>query len=43
MVQAIYRQYTHQNLTNNIRPVLLVKIDNESIIKAKKSEPNPMM
>ncbi|MEM1167520.1 MAG: AAA-like domain-containing protein [Cyanobacteria bacterium P01_H01_bin.35] len=41
-VQAIYRQYTRQSLTNNIPPVLLVQIDNESIIKAKIAEPNPM-
>ncbi|NEP81615.1 MAG: CHASE2 domain-containing protein [Okeania sp. SIO3B3] len=41
-LQAIYRQYTRQNLTNNIPPVLLVQIDDESIIKAKIAEPNPM-
>ena len=41
-VQAIYRQYTRQILTNNIPPVLLVQIDDESIIKAKIAEPNPM-
>ncbi|MGK7922682.1 MAG: CHASE2 domain-containing protein [Trichodesmium sp.] len=33
-VQAIYRQLTGQNLTNQTPPVLLVQIDNESIIRA---------
>ncbi|MDY7004654.1 MAG: CHASE2 domain-containing protein [Cyanobacteriota bacterium] len=33
-VQAIYRQLTGQVLTNKTPPVLLVEIDNESIIKA---------
>ncbi|MEB3342842.1 AAA-like domain-containing protein [Okeania sp.] len=41
-LQAIYRQYTRQNSTNNIPPVLLVQIDDESIIKAEIAQPNPM-
>lgn len=43
LVQAIYRQLTNQvETTNNQPPVLLVQIDEESIRKAKISNPKPL-
>jgi CHASE2 domain-containing sensor protein len=42
LVQAIYRQLTHQVPTTKHPPVLLVQIDDESIQKAGISAPNPM-
>jgi hypothetical protein len=42
LVQAVYRQITHQVPTTKKPPVLLVEIDDESIKKAKISTPVPM-
>ncbi len=42
LVQAVYRQLTHQVSTSQNPPVLLVEIDDESIKKAKISNPVPM-
>jgi hypothetical protein len=42
LVQAVYRQFTHQISTTKNPPVLLVEIDDESIKKAKISNPVPM-
>ncbi|MEM7553094.1 MAG: CHASE2 domain-containing protein [Cyanobacteria bacterium P01_A01_bin.84] len=42
LVQAIYRQLTTQVDTTKTPPVLLVQIDNESIIKARIFSPRPM-
>ncbi len=42
-VQAIYRDATNQSITStNPPPVLLVQIDEDSIIKAKISDPKPI-
>ncbi|MGD1701165.1 CHASE2 domain-containing protein [Dapis sp. BLCC M229] len=42
LVQAMYRQYTNQVERQNSPPVLLVEIDEDSITKAKISNPWPM-
>ncbi len=42
LVQARYRQLTHQVPTTKQPPVLLVQIDDDSIQKAKISDPYPM-
>lgn len=42
LVQAVYRQFTGQFPTTQTPPVLLVQIDDESIQKAKISNPLPM-
>jgi hypothetical protein len=42
LVQAHYRQQTHQVPTNQQPPVLLVQIDEDSIRMAKISDPYPM-
>ncbi|NES78101.1 MULTISPECIES: CHASE2 domain-containing protein [unclassified Okeania] len=42
LVQAMYRQFTNQPDSKNSPPVLLVEIDEESIKKAKISDPRPM-
>lgn len=41
LIQAVYRQVTHQ-IPGGQPPVLLVQIDNQSIQKAKISNPKPM-
>jgi len=42
LVQAVYRQFTHQVPTSEKPPVLLVEIDDESIKQAEISNPIPM-
>ena len=42
LVQAMYRQFTNQVNTKNSPPVLLLEIDEDSIKKAKISNPRPM-
>jgi len=42
LVQAMYRQFTKQVARENSPPVLLVEIDEDSIKKAKISDPRPM-
>ena len=42
LVQAMYRQYTNQVERQNSPPVLLVEIDEDSITKAKISNPVPI-
>ncbi len=42
LAQAIYRQFTGQVATGSTPPVLLVQIDENSIKKAKISNPKPM-
>ncbi|OZH52852.1 histidine kinase [Hydrocoleum sp. CS-953] len=42
LVQAMYRQYSNQVEKQNSPPVLLVEIDEDSIKKAKISDPVPM-
>ncbi|MGD1805387.1 TIR domain-containing protein [Dapis sp. BLCC M126] len=42
LVQAMYRQFTNQVDRQNSPPVLLVEIDEDSIRKAKISDPVPM-
>jgi hypothetical protein len=40
--QAIYREITQRTIVNSVPPVLLVQIDNESIVKAGISDPAPI-
>ncbi|MBE9142295.1 CHASE2 domain-containing protein [Planktothrix mougeotii] len=42
LIQAIYRNLTHQIPTQSSPPVLLILIDEKSILKAKISNPRPM-
>ncbi|MGK7919742.1 MAG: CHASE2 domain-containing protein [Trichodesmium sp.] len=42
LVQAMYRQFTNQVERENLPPVVLVEIDEDSIKKAKISDPRPM-